>query len=261
MPTHDNIMPSHLWLICGLPGAGKTTLAKRIVDMAREYNSVGLLVDRLSFDDHFTQQQDALEFDPVAWKLSQRRMAQRVKAQLQSAEQLDGDSDNNTVLLVDDNMQLQSMRKRFFQIALEGTLLVILWQYHVTLKWLLCVERYSAQCGFGILYVHTPIGICRERNEARGQSERVPDTVFQRMVDAFEPPDHKKCAFEANLVVLESDASLGDCIQTLLVNAERLKHEYSAKVQEITHKKQMRVSVALKEEIRTSQCHGKLCMY
>lgn len=235
-------MPLHVWLICGLPGAGKTTLAKRMVEMARDCDSVDLRVDFISFDDLFTQPQDALEFDPVAWKQCQRRMAQRVKAQLQAVEQHDGDSGEDTVLLVDDNMQLRSMRKRFFYVASEGTLRVIWWESHGAYT---CMGRYySAECGFGILYVSTPTEICRERNEARGQSDRVPTVVFQRMADAFEPPDQQTCAFEANLVTFENDACLEDCIQTLLANAKRLKQEHSAKAQENAQKEQMRVSAA-----------------
>lgn len=122
------------------------------------------------------------------------------------------------------------------------------------------VERYSAECSFGILYVCTPTEICRKRNEDRAQSDRVPDAAFQRMENAFEPPDREKCAFEASLVTFESDAaSLEDCIETLLVNAERLKQAHSEKTQENARKEQMRVSARALPVTRTQLMESYAC--
>lgn len=57
---------------------------------------------------------------------------------------------------------------------------------------------YAVDCGFGILYVDAPVDLCRQRNATRSGPARVPDSVFQRMVDVFEAPDGEKHLFEQN---------------------------------------------------------------
>uniref|UniRef100_K3WK90 Uncharacterized protein n=1 Tax=Globisporangium ultimum (strain ATCC 200006 / CBS 805.95 / DAOM BR144) TaxID=431595 RepID=K3WK90_GLOUD len=98
------------------------------------------------------------------------------------------------VLLVDDNFQYRSQRKRFCQLACE------------------------VDCGFGILHVDTPVALCRQRNAARDGVARVPDAVFERMVSVFEAPDGDQHACERPVKAIipgpfldaEMDAAGGD---------------------------------------------------
>jgi tRNA uridine 5-carbamoylmethylation protein Kti12 len=108
-----------LVLVCGLPAAGKTTLVKRLVASS---DTRSRLYERVSFDDLF---EDAgckpVEFDPERWKACQQEMAVRVSQRIE--EQTTSATGNATtqqlVLLVDDNFQYRSLRKRFFNLATE----------------------------------------------------------------------------------------------------------------------------------------------
>lgn len=65
----------------------------------------------------------------------------------------------------------------------------------------------AVDVGFGVLYVDAPVGLCRARNARRRDvtdsvhghaSEYVPADVFERMVQAFEPPDPRRTSWESN---------------------------------------------------------------
>lgn len=113
-----------LVLVIGLPAAGKTTFVKTLAAKDRS----GLrLYDHISFDDLYRQMagEDAnsqlVDFDPKRWKFCQREMAVLVSKRLQEQNEL-VKRDKNTpqlVLLVDDNFQYRTLRKRFFQLADE----------------------------------------------------------------------------------------------------------------------------------------------
>ncbi|KAE8895858.1 hypothetical protein PF005_g2212 [Phytophthora fragariae] len=165
---------SILVLVCGLPAAGKTTLVKQLVDNG---NNESRLYERISFDDLYDQMAAAdedckpSEFDPDKWKASQQAMVLHVTTRLeqQSASIRENGTTQQLVLLVDDNFQYRSLRKRFFHLAVQ------------------------LNCGFAVLYVNVGADICRERNKARGMNRnedvRVPDEVFQRMAEVFEAPN------------------------------------------------------------------------
>lgn len=113
-----------LLLVCGLPGAGKTTLARRAAEQQAVVASAAASdwrLQRLSFDDLFRADTvDGDEFDPVMWKRCQREMAERVRSSQAQAQESSTASGQRVVLLVDDNFQLRSLRKRFARLATEG---------------------------------------------------------------------------------------------------------------------------------------------
>eukprot|EP00644_Phytophthora_capsici_P004152 jgi/Phyca11/109662/e_gw1.17.588.1 len=172
-----------LVLVCGLPGAGKTTLVKQLVATACSISS--RLHERISFDDlyeqHVTAEGKPGEFDPEKWKMCQQDMLKRL------------------VLLVDDNFQYRSLRKRFF---------------HLTAK---------LNCGFGVLYVDVPLDICRERNAGRNKREQVPSEVFERMAAAFEPPNGRQNSWEVNTRQFTGarDANIDEVVNALVLQAEQ----------------------------------------
>jgi predicted kinase len=118
-------MEPMLVLVCGLPGAGKSSL---VAALASERNGERLECERISFDDLFRQQRRPTtdadgEFDPEQWKRSQGEMAARVCVQLaqwQQQQPATGTDAKRFVLLVDDNFALRSQRKRFAQLAADG---------------------------------------------------------------------------------------------------------------------------------------------
>lgn len=112
---------SVLVLVCGLPAAGKTTLVKRLVNNG---STASRLYERISFDDiyeHAAANDEDREFDPDKWKASQQAMVLRVTERLeqQSATTREKETTQQLVLLVDDNFQYRSLRKRFFQLAVQ----------------------------------------------------------------------------------------------------------------------------------------------
>ncbi|EEY69417.1 uncharacterized protein PITG_05651 [Phytophthora infestans T30-4] len=167
-----------LVLMSGLPGAGKTTLVKHLVASS---TTLSRLYERISFDDLYEQMATStVEFDPDQWNASQ------------------------LVLLVDDNFQYRSQRKRFYQLAVEQT------------------------CGFAILFVNTPTEICRERNAGRNKKTRVPDEVFQRTEAAFEPPNGDQNLWEVNTCEFDGMGDISDAkelVNTLIQQAENKFNE------------------------------------
>ncbi|KUF86957.1 L-seryl-tRNA(Sec) kinase [Phytophthora nicotianae] len=142
------------------------------------------------------------EFDPEQWKVCQRDMVVRVTRRLEELKASDTSkaATPQLVLLVDDNFQYRSQRKRFFQLSTE------------------------LNCGFGLVYVNVSGDICRERNASRNKGARVPDETFQRMVTVFEPPNGDQNPWEVNTCELTSSSDVSDIeelMDTLVQQADK----------------------------------------
>ncbi|ETP47099.1 hypothetical protein F442_06759 [Phytophthora nicotianae P10297] len=192
-------------LVSGLPAAGKTTLAKHL---AAHSSTPSRLYERISFDDLYDQMASEdtsskpAEFDPEQWKACQRDMVVRVTRRLEElkASDMSKAATPQLVLLVDDNFQYRSQRKRFFQLSTE------------------------LNCGFGLVYVNVSGDICRERNASRNKGARVPDETFQRMVTVFEPPNGDQNPWEVNTCELTSSSDVSDIeelMDTLVQQADK----------------------------------------
>ncbi|KDO27292.1 hypothetical protein SPRG_22201 [Saprolegnia parasitica CBS 223.65] len=95
-----------LLLLCGLPGAGKSTFARAIADAAsRTYE-----VRCISFDDVFAAHfaADGGSFAPQQWKAAVAAIYTEVESALAAAST----SGKTHILLLDDNMYYRSMRKK-----------------------------------------------------------------------------------------------------------------------------------------------------
>ncbi|TMW63368.1 hypothetical protein Poli38472_002309 [Pythium oligandrum] len=170
-------------LVCGLPGAGKTTLVRRFIEAQADDPDTSVCYETICFDELFLNAYDAAApFDPAQWKAVQQKMTAMITTQVtdESAE-TESYRPSRLVLLVDDNFPYRSQRKRFFQIA------------------------KAAKCGFGIVHLETPVSTCRSRNRSRVGLARVPDDAFERMVQCFEPPGAASVTHEMNTVVMGSD--------------------------------------------------------
>ncbi|ETI49398.1 hypothetical protein PPTG_02813 [Phytophthora nicotianae INRA-310] len=214
-----------LVLVSGLPAAGKTTLAKHL---AAHSSTPSRLYERISFDDLYDQMASEdtsskpAEFDPEQWKVCQRDMVVRVTRRLEELKASDTSkaATPQLVLLVDDNFQYRSQRKRFFQLSTE------------------------LNCGFGLVYVNVSGDICRERNASRNKGARVPDETFQRMVTVFEPPNGDQNPWEVNTCELTSSSDVSDIeelMDTLVQQADKeLKERRWLHIEKTKEKAQQR---------------------
>jgi tRNA uridine 5-carbamoylmethylation protein Kti12 len=116
-------------VLCGLPAAGKSTLAAVLFEQAakRLQNDVRVII--VSFDavheqvvsEQKSDATSAPTFDPAIWKQSRSKAFENLERELDGKISGSG-SDSKTdsalrMLIVDDNMQYRSMRYAIFQLA------------------------------------------------------------------------------------------------------------------------------------------------
>lgn len=122
-------------VLCGLPGAGKSTLVNKLLAQQQQQNFSGIiragddgamncLFDSVCFDDLLhnmtnsatTSKSSIDSFLPEVWKKAQQMMTRRVQERIFSMP-----TDRQSILLVDDNFHLSSLRKRMYHIAQQGS--------------------------------------------------------------------------------------------------------------------------------------------
>uniref|UniRef100_A0A7S0PQR6 ATPase AAA-type core domain-containing protein n=1 Tax=Ostreococcus mediterraneus TaxID=1486918 RepID=A0A7S0PQR6_9CHLO len=195
-----------LVVLCGVPGSGKTTLARAVCAMIDAGEAVmpskmscvsSFEAHHVSVDAHERALRDAAgarpedAFDAEAWKSARARARARAAELL--CDEDDGDEEEDggdgggggastsrrrrrvrRVVFADDNNYYASMRWEWFQIARERGAACV------------CAYVVAGDDENG----HIPTGgvdIARERN-ARRASDRVPDEAFSRARRTFEAP-------------------------------------------------------------------------
>lgn len=165
-------------VVCGFPGAGKSTLCARAGEAVAGcvVGSGGgrVVAHHVSLD--------AVErevrggdggggFEREAWRVSRGVALERVDALLRESALLEGGSGEEGVgsgerclVLVDDTMHLRSMRHAYWRLARDRG------------------------AGFVVVHVDESVDVARARNADRDASTRVPEDAFARIVDAFEVP-------------------------------------------------------------------------
>lgn len=134
-----------LVLVCGLPGAGKSTLVRALVEASTSEQ----VREWVAFDDLFERFGGyASTFNPAEWKKCQIEMVSRVQSRLMHWKETSSRETSvrcrNQVLFVDDNFQYRSQRKRFFHLAcqracrssVDAAFNTILYQANLTLYFL-----------------------------------------------------------------------------------------------------------------------------
>ena len=167
-------------VLCGLAGAGKTTLATWLADKAaREHEDLRVRVSRISFDEIEVRPWGEA-YDPETWKRSRAEALARVETEaLPFNPAVPGE---RKLVLVDDNMHLRSMRRQIFQIARK----------HRT--------------DFAILHLRLPLREASARNEARGEARAVPEAVLAKMHASFEAPgESDRIPFERKTVRVDAE--------------------------------------------------------
>ncbi|NXU34260.1 PSTK kinase, partial [Drymodes brunneopygia] len=205
-----------LCLLCGLPAAGKSSLARalcRRLPQGPGWACAVLAYDELIPPEAFgPRAPGAGPHEPVpllpGWKRSRRELLQCLEGLLRALltgaplpgpaqpgwERFQGccrsegllpaaDGDNGAtsrplLLLLDDNFYYQSMRYEVYQLA----------------------RKYSL--GFCQLFLECPLECCLQRNRLR--SDPVPEHTIQLMARKIEMPDLRKNAWEQHSLVLSS---------------------------------------------------------
>eukprot|EP00242_Pyramimonas_sp_CCMP2087_P015080 CAMPEP_0198219340 /NCGR_PEP_ID=MMETSP1445-20131203/73845_1 /TAXON_ID=36898 /ORGANISM="Pyramimonas sp., Strain CCMP2087" /LENGTH=224 /DNA_ID=CAMNT_0043896717 /DNA_START=55 /DNA_END=726 /DNA_ORIENTATION=- len=205
-----------LLVLCGLPGAGKTSIARKLVEYINERNESAeqcatpkIIVHHVCFDDIASDYARgsvsgasghtfSAAFDPTVWKaarehayaqIEERLLARqaRLKASEESssrtaAEQLGGglvvDSGNLVyeLLVADDNMYYRSMRHSLF----------------------LRARSYGA--AYVQLHVATDVAQAIAGNKQRPLTAQVSDTIIERMAGLFEKPNAEIYQWESTSV-------------------------------------------------------------
>ena len=184
-----------LVLLCGLPGAGKTTLAKHLqqsmsskaiaeqIFPAHAHKTPNSF-HHICYDQHLLRhlsgsrfqvqgkdKDDAaqLQFDAGKWKSSREAAFRETEALMSEHAQ---SKSGHCLLCVDDNLFYRSMRFKFYKMA----------------------RRWGA--ALLIVHVATDKAECLRRNSERQGVENVKEGVIQRMSDNFQAPNDGKYAWE-----------------------------------------------------------------
>lgn len=151
-------------LLVGLPGSGKSFLARRLCEALDscihiEYDSVAESLSTAS---------DDLE----AWRESRVLAFEMFKSKLDEEAEF---------IILDDNMHLRSMRKSIYR--------------H-------CQDRVlnGSTIYFGTIFVDTPVSVCLDRNQTRDTNRFIPVGIIKNMSSNLEPPDPQKASWEVNYI-------------------------------------------------------------
>ncbi|KAM4624061.1 L-seryl-tRNA(Sec) kinase [Polymixia lowei] len=212
-----------LCVLCGLPAAGKSTLAQAINTLAVEqaWRSTVVPYDDMIPDDAFhikvLKDDDRQQQAQTEWKLHRQAVLQCIEQFLTKPQDLaepptcqinrnawrrctsmeSGTSDNShtdqspLLIILDDNFYYPSMRYEVYQLA----------------------RKYSL--GFCQVYLHCAVESCINRNQRR--SKPLPTEVILEMAKRLESPNPQKNSWEKDSITLNStdNFSKGD-IQRLM---------------------------------------------
>ncbi|XP_041818528.1 L-seryl-tRNA(Sec) kinase isoform X2 [Chelmon rostratus] len=211
--------PACLCVLCGLPAAGKSTLARQVLSTAAQH---GWRASLVPYDDLIPEHafqtrvvEDAVKLQRMTeWKLHRQAVLQAIErflekpqvlAELPSSCQINGaawerciqavlqpealdcsQADRAPLLfLLDDNFYYPSMRYEVYQLA----------------------RKYSL--GFCQVYLHCDLEFCINRNQCR--SEPIPTEVILEMVKRLEAPNPQKNSWETNSISLSTTSNLSKC--------------------------------------------------
>ena len=171
--------PACLLSTCGLPGAGKSTLARGV---AKRAESDGIHVTLVSFDDverrllsesratsNTSSAPSTSQFDATVWKAARVEALSMVQQLLMDGSTHEGEEEGtpkviHRLVIADDNFYYAGMRQQCHRLSVNAG------AAHVT------------------LFVETSVENAHVRNEKRPLHEVVPREALNRMADAFEPP-------------------------------------------------------------------------
>ena len=187
--------------LCGLPGAGKSTLARHVLAFGAERLRAALRVQglrlwHLCFDDALAALQKeagASDFDPELWHRARELALHAVHAlflfrsgtkalEAIARSSMAGNADAAScidIVLIDDNMHYRSMRRAYYKVARE------------------------AQLAFCTICLPLPIDEAVARDARRSPPHHVGRATIEVMAEALQWPDPDRFPWEGTAIRLE----------------------------------------------------------
>ncbi|CAB1344020.1 unnamed protein product [Coregonus sp. 'balchen'] len=209
-----------LCVLCGLPAAGKSTLARAVNShtVERGWRSAVISYDDLIPDDAFNVKEVEDEEDmtrpqtQTKWKLHRQAVLQCVEQFLQSPTEL-GQLTPNAYQIDQRRLASSPSRRSGLRDAYPSPLdgppppppLVILLDdnfYYPSMRYEVYQLARKHSVGFCQVYVQCPVEACVRRNQLRPQP--LPSDVIVEMAKRMEPPNPRRNPWEQNSVTLDS---------------------------------------------------------
>eukprot|EP00927_Polykrikos_kofoidii_P074270 TRINITY_DN70256_c0_g1_i1.p1 TRINITY_DN70256_c0_g1~~TRINITY_DN70256_c0_g1_i1.p1 ORF type:complete len:373 (+),score=55.52 TRINITY_DN70256_c0_g1_i1:127-1245(+) len=176
-----------LLLVCGLPGCGKTSFCRAIVEKFASLRQASFDCQHVCYDDLEVECRVALsnsgdKFDPAAWRLSRKKAVDVVRECV--TKRSNDRTTSRLVLILDDNMYYRSMRRNWYHLAIEN--------------------RFA----FRQVFLQASVQTCLERNSGRPPISQVPEFSIRHMAEVFEWPHVSANSWEAlnqASIILETD--------------------------------------------------------
>jgi tRNA uridine 5-carbamoylmethylation protein Kti12 len=187
----------------GLPGCGKSTVARTLRGLLKNHNNNNEYVEPLFGEiviidyDAIAQQElgeqnsnndgdEDTSLDPDRTSFDSNELAAWRKGRVTAIEILKdtlvthftgGGNASTLLILLDDNFHLRSMRRDIYRSCQDIVKIIP-----------------QAKIGFSVVYFTTPLELCLQRNNMRSGNDRVPQDVINRMASIIEPPEETKPA-------------------------------------------------------------------
>ena len=201
--------------LCGLPGSGKTTLARTLRErmnangMSNKNNAVVRFDDaerEQFYDDDDEDDEDRVKgvegpqkrFDPEGWKRARKACFEALRAAL------DDDEEKNAMVILDDTMHYKSMRREAYRYAREF------------------------RAAFIVVHVDVDEKECWLRNSRRDDDDvlKVPRETFERLKTVFDAPG--KGTYDADEAFDKNYITVTPPSRDVGVSEEEHEKEYAA---------------------------------
>ncbi|KAE8742452.1 hypothetical protein FOCC_FOCC012006 [Frankliniella occidentalis] len=214
-----------LALLVGLPGSGKTTLAKFLkqyfsIEREATEDTLSLNVIHICYDNLITADlahRCSTDPDSGNWRDARQEVLTMVEKMMYLLKDIHTKQEihklvlkcgtenkyvtkdyewdivikKRTVIVIDDNMYYSSMRYSYFQLA----------------------RRHNI--GFFQLYIECTVASAMAFNRKRPQAEQVPEEVIQKMADRMEPPEGKPWEQYSLLLIAHEPYSSEETVQKI----------------------------------------------
>lgn len=149
---------NYLIMFCGIPGSGKSTEARH---MAGSLAARGLTVEHIS--------RDELRFSMISDESEYFSKEKEVFSKF--VEKMNNSLNKNNCTIIDATHISKASRAKILRRVEDPANVRLL-----------------------VLYLTTPIDVCKQQNDLRTGRERVPQEAIEKMVEQFEEPTEKEFA-------------------------------------------------------------------